>query len=506
LNSQLEDAIQALRPYQVEVVNRLVDERRVLNYMDMGMGKSLCTLLAVMELKAFPCLIICSKSAMGVLQEELMKWFEEGSIIYGGKPKQREALWGDFVKYGFRFIITNYSLASELGQRFGIIQATDSRGSKSSGRPNASKDTTPPGTNRAGSSRPYKWEVGALIADEIQLGGLFNHKTKTYQVVGRLAKAIPNVFLLTGTPYRRGVIDFYAPLSLVDPDHFDSYWKYVGKYCRSIDSGFGKSIERDPKDVIGFRKMIRDYAIILKKEDHLKELPGKQRIAVPLIMEGEQERVYRELEADLFSMTDGDELVISPGILAASVRLRQLLVAPEVLGLKERGAAIEAMLEMSEDLVEERKPFAIFTPFRSAVPFITSALRGKYETTKINTITGGLTAEEFTRQWKEFQDGRGSRILICVIKSGASFHATAADTCFFLGYEWDFNQNAQAEDRLNRIGQTKMVSCYYMLHRDSIDENVIQKLNDKKYSSDLVLSDEEAFQLMVHKRGGKNNE
>src|SRR5690606_5275593 len=106
---------------------------------------------------------------------------------------------------------------------------------------------------------------------------LFNHKTKTYKVFKQLAKAIPYVYLLTGTPYRRGVIDFYAPLSLVDPVSFNSYWKYVQKYCRVIDNGFGKEIERTPKNLVEFRKMIRKYASIMRKEDYVKDLPEKDR-------------------------------------------------------------------------------------------------------------------------------------------------------------------------------------------------------------------------------------
>lgn len=484
--SRVVDVVHQLRPYQVGVFNTMVRDKRHLNYMDMGLGKTLVTMTSVMRLEAFPCIIVCPKSAMGVWQEELMKWYGEPSTLYVGKPKQRKEKLKEFANQGHKFIITNYSLIKELGETLGIIRAGKTEGSGTSGN-NASR-TPHTGT---------KWRIGALVADEIQLGGLFNHKTQTYKTFKALCKEIDVVYLLTGTPYRKGVIDFFGPLSLVDRERFDSYWKYVNKYCMTIDTGFGKSIERNPKNVVQFRAMLREYASVLKKTDYLHELPGKQRQAIPVEMEGEQKRVYDELTEELYSITDGGELVMTPGVLSLTVRQRQLLVAPQVLGLESRGAAIDTLLEMGGELVEDRKPFVVFTPFRKAVPYIKDALIEKFGRIPVFEITGGLTTDEFTERWQGFQNSRGPGVLICVIKSGASFHATRADTAFFLGYEWDFNQNEQAEDRLYRIGQKNMVNCYYLMHKGTVDEEVGQKLNDKKFTSELILSSEEKFTKML---------
>lgn len=487
---KIKEVYELLRPYQKDVFRDMVTHKRWLNYMHMGMGKTLVTSLAAQYIGGI-WMIVCTKSAMYVWEEELRKWFNEESVIYAGKPKQREEAFRDFAKRGVKFIITNYALCGELGARFGIDTGKTVKGSKASGTTRA-KASTPTGTN--------KWIVEGVIADEIQRAGLFNHKTVTYGIFKKLSRALNSVFLLTGTPYRRGVIDFYGPLSLVDGTTFSSYWSYVGKYCVKIQTGFGTEIDRNPKDVIAFRKMLRQYASVLDKKDHLKDLPGKQRQAVPIDMDDEQRRVYDELTAELFAETDTGELIMTPSVLALLTRQRQLLVAPQILGLKTRGAAIDTMVEMAGDLVEDNKPFVVFTPFKEAVPWIEKALLEEFEGITVFSITGGLTAEQFRAAWQGFQNGKGRRVLICVIRSGASFHATAADTCFFLGYEWDFNQNEQAEDRLNRMGQKNFVTCYYLMHRGTVDDDVRQRLNDKKYSADLVLSSEETFKAMIAKR------
>lgn len=495
LSHRVSDANKVLRPYQVEVKQRMINEKRHLNFMDMGMGKSLVTLLAVIEQEAFPCMIVCTKSAMYVLEAELEKWFGMEAVVYAGKPKHREKLWQDFASRGVKFIICNYSMASEVGSHFGLTSnvSKSSKGSIPAGTKGASNPTT--GTK-------HRWNVGSLIADEIQLGGLFNEKNQAYKVFKQLCKQIPIVYLLTGTPYRRGVIDLFGPLSLVDPARFKSYWGFVSRYCLTIDTGFGKSIERTPKNIVEFRTMLREYASIMKKTDHLKDMPAKQRIPVSLMMDEEQLHIYNELTEDMFTMTDSGQLIMSPSAMTLKMRQRQLLVCPQELGLKTRGASIDYILENTQDLIEERDPFVIFTPFRKAVHWISEALRETYPTAKIFTITGGLTPEQFASQWKGFQDGHGARVLICVIKSGSSFHSTCAANAFFLGYEYDFNQNTQAEDRLYRIGQVRPVSCYYMMFKGTVDEEVVRILNDKQYTSELVLSDERAFQIMMAKRMG----
>lgn len=491
---QIQEVLSQLRPYQLDTAAVMVRDKRHLNLMEPGMGKSVTTETAIIMDDAMPCMIVCTKSAMYVWEEELQKWFGEKSIVYAGKPKDRVAALNKFNESKCNFIITNYKLAEELGQKVGLIPVTKFRG-LTSAEPKA-KLTTPTGTWR---------KFKGLIADEIHQSGLFNHKNVIYGVFKKLTKDLTNVYLLTGTPYRKGVVDFYGPLSIIRPDIFDSYWKYVNKWCQVIKTGFGVAIERNPKDVEAFRIMIRLYASILKQVDHLKDLPGKQRQIVPLIMEDEQARVYQQLSEELLTLTNSGEFIMSPSVLALTVRQRQLLACPQELGLECRGVAIDTMLEMSESLVEEAKPFVIFTPFKSAIKWISQALQDTYPGIVIYGITGGLTAEQFRDAWQGFQNHKGSAAaLICVIKSSASFHATVAATAFFIGYEWDFNQNIQAEDRLNRIGQTKLVMCYYFQHKYTIDGEVLQKNNDKKFSSDLILTEEAAFNIMWSKLRGES--
>lgn len=469
-----------LRSYQVEALNLMVQKKAFLEYDDMGLGKTITTLAAIEELKAFPCLIIVPKFGLMVWEGEIAQWLNMPATVYTGKPKEREAQWRQFIKEGHKFLITNYAMLPELALRSGI--ELKAKGKK------------PTGT--------FRW--GAIIWDEAHMGGLFSYKNDTFKVSDKLAQKIDARFVLTGTPFRQGVVDMYGPLHLVNPAFFPNYWSFVGKYCTRIKGPFGMSIERNPSDVAGFRKMLSNYMIRRLKDEVAKELPGKWRQPLWVAMDEEQQQVYDELTEQLLAeIPSSGELIITPNQMTLQMRQRQLLACPQVLGLKTRGAGLEAILEHSHTSLDDGKPVVIFTPFKKAVPYIEEALRDEYGGISVYKITGGLTAEEFGYQWQTFQRSTSPRrVLICVIKSGASFQATAAATVYFLGYEWDFNLNEQGEDRLYRIGQTSFVNIFYVMHKGTVDEHVAARLNEKKSASDWVVGTERQYLAKLRQARG----
>lgn len=468
-----------LLEYQKNMVSFMSTRKGVLHYADMGLGKTLTTLTSVFQKESFPCLIVCPKFALSVWEAELQKWFNEPALIYTGTPKQREKIWHDYHTTGTRFLITNYEMVEEVAFKSGYDVATKSRYKKCLAK------------------TQYKWK--GLICDEIHAGGLFNYKTQKFKVISKLARTVENKYLLSGTPYRQGCIDFYGPLHIADPTTFPSYWPFVTQYCVRTQSPFGIQIERNPANIQQFRKMIGQYMIRMTKEEVLHQIPGKIRQTLWVEMNKEQRKIYDELTEELMAFVDNSgELLMSPNQLTLAIRQRQILACPQVLGLAKRGAAIDMIIEHSHLSIDDNAPVVVFTPFRRAVPLLEEAFKEEYgEELEIYKITGGLTADEFGYQWKTFQNSKKKRVLLCVIKSGASFQATAASTAYFLGAEYDFNLNVQAEDRLNRLGQTKLVNIYYVMHKGTVDEAVVAKLNEKNTAANWVIGTQAEYLRML---------
>ena len=457
---KMHETSRILRPYQLDAISRMQYRDRNLEFDDMGLGKTVTTLMSIALKLDYNenVLIVCPKNALYVWKDEIEKWLGLESIVYSGTPKQREKLWYEWEHSQMQFFITTYGMLKEL---------------------------------------PMCCWTG-LIADEIHAAGLLNHKTATFKLFKKFSHETRLLYLLTGTPIRQGVVDLYAPLNLVDAGRFSNYWGFINRYCIVNQTPYGKTIERNPRDIATFRELLNQYMIRRVKTEVLSDLPGKQRQTIGLDMTPKQVKAHKQIIEELLYV-DEDAVVITPNKMTAILRLRQLLVCPRLLDIDDDGAALTYLKEVGGELLENKQPIVVFTPFKQAIPYITQVLESTGTSPHVYVLSGGLTADGFREQWQSFQEDTCSRkVLICVIKSGAAFHATSAAHAFFLGYEWDFNLNAQAEDRLCRMGQKQFVTCYYLLHNDdSVDNLVKKRLNDKQDASNWVIGTQAQYEALL---------
>jgi SNF2 family DNA or RNA helicase len=454
-----------LRPYQAEGVDIMDKRTRWLECDDMGLGKTVTCLTSFLtrtDWQHSRALILCGTNAMGVWNEELRKWFGIRALNYHGTPAQRKKIWANFERdEGIKFLITTYAMLKEL---------------------------------------PKGWD--GLFADEYHMFGIMNHKTQTSKLLEQHMPSFKYVYLITGTPIRQGVIDLYNPLHLMDPGKFKNYWSFVNRYCITIQTPFGKSIERNPKNIPEFREMLNQYMVRRMKVDVLKDLPGKQRNVVPVEMTAKQAAAYEALKNDMiYEGAEDESPIIAPNQMVVDLRLRQLLVCPRLLGIDDDGAGFAYLSEVVPNLLLAGRPVCFFTPFREAIPLMEDLIKGWGLGTDVYVLQGGMTPIAFAMQWQTFQStANKNKVMLCVIKSAASYDAYEAADGFFLGYEWDFNLNVQGEDRMCRLGQQNFVNCNYILHvGDTVDDLVKEKLNEKQMAADWIIGSREVYEAMWKK-------
>ncbi len=212
------------RKYQQEGIKFLTDKGRAYLADDFGLGKTLSVLSAVANRRALPALIVGPKLALYTWKNELEKWFDVPSAIYSGKPHEREKAWREFTEYEYPALITNYAFTEEIWNR-----------------------------------KYPSW--GSFVCDEIEKGGLLNRKSQTFSKVFPIARSIPTVYLTTATPMRKTPADLFAPLKIIDPGRFTSYWRFVHTYCVVTKGDFGLMIERRPASPQEFKKMLSEYML-----------------------------------------------------------------------------------------------------------------------------------------------------------------------------------------------------------------------------------------------------
>ncbi|GAA6012112.1 hypothetical protein JCM10207_005132 [Rhodosporidiobolus poonsookiae] len=103
-------------------------------------------------------------------------------------------------------------------------------------------------------------------------------------------------------------------------------------------------------------------------------------------------------------------------------------------------------------------------------------------------LDGGSTISERRDMVTDWQTKPELFIFLLSTRAGGlGINLTAADTVIFYDSDWNPSNDAQAMDRAHRLGQTKQVTVYRLITKDTVDERIVQLARNKKLVQDAVV-------------------
>ena len=91
---------------------------------------------------------------------------------------------------------------------------------------------------------------------------------------------------------------------------------------------------------------------------------------------------------------------------------------------------------------------------------------------------------------EKFQDEAGPPVILSSLKAGGTgLNLTAADHVFLLDPWWNPAAEDQAADRAHRIGQTRPVTVYRLIAKDTIEEGILKLQGKKRELADIALAE-----------------
>jgi len=459
-------------PHQQEAIDRLVAQGgRGLLCDEMGLGKSSVALWVMRELDMLPIFVICPLSVTH-------KWAAEVEQTLGWGPcevvilhKQKMSLRALCAEVGPSVIIVNYERLS------------------------AEKDLDKLSTG----------SCAGLIIDECHYAK--NRTALRSKAVRALAQRCRHVLCLTGTLVRNDVRDVWHPAELAVPGHLGSYAMFETKYAEFRQ--FKLPTMRRPVKQFSSSKNEQQLAaklneiMVRRKKVDVVDLPPKQRVVIPLDLDKESARIYREMKqramAEIADTVESvhmkcigepDRTIIARTALEQAIRLEQItngivggsnLEAPATL---RESAKLAWVVETIEELHAQRRSVAVFTKFNSTIDLLIQLLPGH----KGVSITGDTHPDQRQQRIDWFRSGEYSPFL-CQLRLAEGFDLTPCTDAIFLGIDWTPAMMDQAEDRLHRIGTTGQVTCYYPLMRKTIDERLYRVVMEKREDARRVVGD-----------------
>lgn len=311
------------------------------------------------------------------------------------------------------------------------------------------------------------------IIDEAQY--IKNHTTAAAKSVKVIKSR--NRFALTGTPIENRLSELWSIFDYLMPGFLYGY----ETFRTEIETPIVKN--KDENAVRRLQKMTGPFILRRLKENVLKDLPEKLEEIRYVRFEGEQKKLYDAQVIHMREMLAGQaEEDFNKNrfrVLAELTRLRQICCAPALCFENYRGEAAktDACVQLIQSAIDGGHRMLVFSQFTSMLEILEKEL--DKEGVEYYVITGSTSKEERLRLVKEFNGGTVPVFFISLKAGGVGLNLTGADVVIHYDPWWNQAVQDQATDRAHRIGQTKKVTVYKLIAKNTIEEK-IQKLQETK--------------------------
>lgn len=182
-------------------------------------------------------------------------------------------------------------------------------------------------------------------------------------------------------------------------------------------------------------------------------------------------------------------------ILAELMRLRQICCDPSLCFNNYDGgsAKLESCMDLIESAIDGEHRMLLFSQFTSMLDIISREL--KKRNIEFYSITGTTSKKERLELVRAFNENKVPVFLISLKAGGTGLNLTGADIVIHYDPWWNVAAQNQATDRAHRIGQTKKVTVYKMIVKNSIEEKIQQLQEAKKDLADSIVNAADGINL-----------
>jgi superfamily II DNA or RNA helicase len=333
-------------------------------------------------------------------------------------------------------------------------------------------------------------EFDTMVLDEAQ--HIKNRQTQNAQAVK--AVAARHRLVLTGTPMENSVLDLWSILDFLMPGYLGTAQDFRERYELPITR------DQDAPAQARLGRRLRPFLLRRLKKEVAADLPAKLEQVSFCELTAEQRSVYRQfLEAARHEVLGAAGPPGEAGsrmlVLSALLRLRQVccdlrLLKVEGVDSAKASGKLDLFGELLEEVMDGGHRALVFSQFVSMLTLLRERLDGegvKYCYLDGSTGDRGAVVEQFQN------DPAIPVFLISLKAGGVGLNLTGADTVIHFDPWWNPAVEDQATDRAHRIGQTKVVTSYKLIARDTVEEKILALQQRKRRMIRAAIGDEEQF-------------
>jgi len=286
--------------------------------------------------------------------------------------------------------------------------------------------------------------------------------------------------ILTGTPLQNNLGELWNLFQFINPGYLGSFQHFSETFLIPIqDRG-------DKERQVQLKKMVLPFLLRRTKSDVLDELPPKTEQFIYVDMDDVQTTVYESIrrEAELSVEEHRMNLVQT---LSEITKLRMAACSPHLVKntLPRQSAKTEEITGLLQNLANGGHKALVFSQFTSFLDIIRETLNANGM--EYLYLDGSTTMAKRQKLIRDFQTGLVPIFLISLKAGGLGLNLNAADYIIHADPWWNPAIEDQASDRAYRIGQSRPVTVYHILSKNSIEEKILDLHRNKRSLADALL-------------------
>ncbi|MEY2409683.1 MAG: hypothetical protein QOF48_2353 [Verrucomicrobiota bacterium] len=345
---------------------------------------------------------------------------------------------------------------------------------------------------RRDAERYQEIEFDTMILDEAQ--HIKNRQTQNAQAVKSVRAR--HRLVLTGTPLENSVLDLWSIFDFLMPGYLGGAQDFRERYEGPI------ARDKNPEAQARLARRLRPFLLRRLKREVASDLPARLEQVSLCELTPDQRAVYRQLlEASRNQILDA---VGAQGlarsrmlVLTTLLRLRQVCCDLRLLDLEAQqrqniapSGKLELFNELMEEVLDGGHRALVFSQFTTMLSLLKDQLAA--DGIEFCYLDGSTTNRaEVVRR---FQETPAIPVFLISLKAGGvGLNLTGADTVIHFDPWWNPAVEDQATDRAHRIGQTRVVTSYKLIARDTIEEKILLLQQRKREVIAATLGGDEAF-------------
>jgi SNF2 family DNA or RNA helicase len=486
-----------LYPYQLESFIYGATRNTAGLLLEMGLGKTLVAISIARYRIQFnnvkKVLVVCPTSIINNWENEIKKFSEYSSLIVRAEREERSHR---LSSKNHIFYIINYESIFPTLKDLEIF-----RGGK---------------LVKSYKKLVKRLGIGMTIFDE-SARYLKNPVAKRTLASAVLADEAKYKLILTGTPIANKPMDLWSQFRVLDGGKTfgPNFFQFRNYYFYTMPNDPWKRYIIKDRAIDQIKKRLYSTCIRRRKIEVLKDLPDQIEQVLKLDMNPGLEDIYTTVKKEVLAeilTKEGFTTVNVNNILLKLLRLQQITSGftknrrNRVIEIPVQ-PKLEALIEQLNLIVDAEESAVVWCRFIKSIDMISKKLKKD----GISHVTLSGEDKDKYAKWKGFQKDKSISVFIGQVESGGIGielfkHDSEEDKSqHMIFYENTFSLDTreQAKGRTHRIGQKS--TCMYMdlIVKDTIDEQILKSLTEKKNVADLIV--ERGIESFFEKEGKDEN-